>query len=215
MTKNIIIAALAVMLAALGTLALAGGQQTPPAAYTGTVTINGDAAPRGTNISAMMGDTICAENQTGRSLNNDVIDDNRYVVQILQEDCDGSITFLVNGRNAGRVLFNNSGGVNTLDLSASTTPTPTPTPSPTPTPTPGPISTPDASRPDEPMPIINIEVRVWEDVRDPTKNYISARYEGGSWRTLGTIPLPLTDGMSRSGRFRYGDIILAVPVTRP
>lgn len=65
------------------------------------------------------------------------------------------------------------------------------------------------------MSIINIEVRVWEDVRDPTKNYISARYEGGSWRTLGTIPLPLTDGMSRSGRFRYGDIILAVPDTRP
>ena len=207
MTKNIIIAVLAVMLAALGTLALAGGQQTPPAAYTGTVTINGEAAPRGTNISAMMGDTICAENQTGRSLNNDVIDDNRYVVQILHEDCDGSITFLVNGRNAGRALFNNSGGVNVVDLFLSTTPTPTPTP--------GPTSTPDASRPDEPMPIINIEVRVWEDVRDPTKNYISARYEGGSWRTLGTIPLPLTDGTSRSGRFRYGDIILAVPDTRP
>lgn len=201
MIKNIIIAALAVMLAALGALAIVGGQQNPPATYTGTVTIDGDAAPRGTNISAMMGDTVCAETQTGRSLNNDVIDDNRYVVQILQEDCNGSITFSVNGRNAGGALFNNSGGVNTLDLSASTTPTPTPTP--------------DASRPDEPMSIINIEVRVWEDIRDPSRNYISARYEGGSWRTLGTIPLPLTDGMSRSGRFRYGDIILAVPVTRP
>ena len=207
MTKNIIIAVLAVMLAALGALAIVGGQQHPPATYTGTVTIDGDAAPRGTNISAMMGDTVCAETQTGRSLNNDVIDDNRYVVQILQEDCNGSITFSVNGRNAGGALFNNSGGVNTLDLSASTTPTPTPTPSPT--------STPDASQPDDPMPIINIEVRVWEDVRDPTKNYISARYEGGSWRTLGTIRLPLTDGTSRSGRFRYGDIILAVPDTRP
>ena len=58
----------------------------------------------------------------------------------------------------------------------------------------------------------NVEVRVWEDVNDPKRNYISARPEGGSWRTLGTIPLPLTDGVSSSGRFRYGDITLAVPL---
>ena len=58
----------------------------------------------------------------------------------------------------------------------------------------------------------NIEVRVWEDVNDPERNFISARPEGGSWSTLGTIPLPLTDGVSSSGRFRYGDITLAVPV---
>lgn len=56
----------------------------------------------------------------------------------------------------------------------------------------------------------NVEIRVWEDVNDPTRNYISARPEGGSWRTLGTIPIPLTDG--QSGRFRYGDITLAVPL---
>ena len=58
----------------------------------------------------------------------------------------------------------------------------------------------------------NIEVRVWEDVNDPERNYISARPEGGSWRALGTIPLPLTDGVSSSGRFRYGDITLVVPL---
>ena len=58
----------------------------------------------------------------------------------------------------------------------------------------------------------NVEVRVWEDVNDPERNYISARPEGGSWRTLGTIPIPLTDGVSSSGRFRYGDITLAVPL---
>lgn len=57
------------------------------------------------------------------------------------------------------------------------------------------------------------EIRVWEDVNDPTANYISARPEGGSWRTLGTISIPLTDGVSSSGRFRYGDIKLDVPVT--
>ena len=58
----------------------------------------------------------------------------------------------------------------------------------------------------------NVEVRVWEDVNDPERNYISARPEGGSWSTLGTIRLPLTDGVSSSGRFRYGDITLAVPL---
>ena len=56
----------------------------------------------------------------------------------------------------------------------------------------------------------NVEIRVWEDVNDPARNYISARPEGGSWRTLGTIPIPLTDG--QSGRFRYGDITLGVPL---
>lgn len=61
----------------------------------------------------------------------------------------------------------------------------------------------------------NVEVRVWEDVNDPERNYISARPEGGSWSTLGTIPLPLTDGISSSGRFRYGDITLAVPLPDP
>ena len=61
----------------------------------------------------------------------------------------------------------------------------------------------------------NVEVRVWEDVNDPERNYISARPEGGSWSTLGTISLPLTDGVSGSGRFRYGDITLAVPLPDP
>ena len=56
----------------------------------------------------------------------------------------------------------------------------------------------------------NVEVRVWEDVNDASANYISARPEGGSWRTLGTIPLPLTDGVSSTGRFRYGDITVEV-----
>ena len=57
---------------------------------------------------------------------------------------------------------------------------------------------------------VNVEIRVWENVNDPTSNYISARHEGGSWRTLGTIPIPLTDGVS--GRFRYGDIEITVPI---
>ena len=58
----------------------------------------------------------------------------------------------------------------------------------------------------------NVEVRVWQDMRDALRVYISARPEDGSWATLGTIPLPLNDGHSSNGRFRYGDIVVAVPV---
>ena len=58
----------------------------------------------------------------------------------------------------------------------------------------------------------DVQVRVWQDVNNARSIYISARPEDGSWATLGTIPLPLDDGHSSSGRFRYGDIVVAVPV---
>lgn len=57
-----------------------------------------------------------------------------------------------------------------------------------------------------------VEVRVWQDVGNELDIYVSARPAGGSWRTLGTIPLPLDDGTSSSGRFQYGDISLDVPL---
>lgn len=59
---------------------------------------------------------------------------------------------------------------------------------------------------------VTVELRVWEDTRDETVNYVSARPEGGSWRTLGTVRLPLDDGLSDSGRYRYGDFTVRVPV---
>ncbi len=52
----------------------------------------------------------------------------------------------------------------------------------------------------------NVEVRVWQRVSDAQALYISARPEGGSWRTLGTIPLPMNH--QQSG-FRYSDITIA------
>ena len=61
-------------------------------------------------------------------------------------------------------------------------------------------------------PTAPIEVRVWQDVGDELDIYVSARPAAGSWRTLGTIPLPLDDGVSSTGRFRYGDIALEVPL---
>ena len=56
-----------------------------------------------------------------------------------------------------------------------------------------------------------VEVRVWQDARDARALYVSARPEGGSWRALGTIPLDMR-GLSASGRFRFGDVALAVPL---
>ncbi len=57
----------------------------------------------------------------------------------------------------------------------------------------------------------SVEVRVWQDTRDDRNLYLSARYEGGSWRTLGTVPVDVSR-VSASGRWRYGDIVLTVPV---
>ena len=55
-----------------------------------------------------------------------------------------------------------------------------------------------------------VEVRVWQRVSDAQALYISARPEGGSWRTLGTIPIAMT-GVSDSRAYRYGDITVRVP----
>ncbi len=60
-------------------------------------------------------------------------------------------------------------------------------------------------------PSANVEVRVWQSTSDAENLYISARPEGGSWGTLGTIPLDMSGRNSR-GTFRYGDITVAVPV---
>lgn len=61
-------------------------------------------------------------------------------------------------------------------------------------------------------PTARVEVRVWQHVNNDRDIHISARPEDGSWRTLGTIPLPLEDGLSSTGRYRYGDIALNVPL---
>ncbi|MCY3505247.1 MAG: hypothetical protein OXH41_03690 [Chloroflexi bacterium] len=60
----------------------------------------------------------------------------------------------------------------------------------------------------------NVEVRVWQSTQDSEQLYISARPEGGSWRTLGTIPLDMS-GLNSRETFRYGDITVGVPVADP
>ncbi len=56
-----------------------------------------------------------------------------------------------------------------------------------------------------------VEVRVWQRIGDDRGLYVSARPRGGSWRTLGTIPLDLS-GLSDSRSYRYADITVRVPV---
>lgn len=57
----------------------------------------------------------------------------------------------------------------------------------------------------------SVQVRVWQDAQDDRNLFLSARYEGGSWRALGTVPVDMSR-LSASGRWRYGDVTLTVPV---
>ena len=59
--------------------------------------------------------------------------------------------------------------------------------------------------------IAGVDVRVWQRISDARRLYISARPRGGSWSTLGTIPLDMS-GRSSTGTFRYGDITVRVPL---
>ena len=62
---------------------------------------------------------------------------------------------------------------------------------------------------------MNVDVRVWQDVEQPDSLWLSARPDGGSWADLGTIPVPLDDGLSGTGRYRYGDVVLTLAVPPP
>ena len=62
---------------------------------------------------------------------------------------------------------------------------------------------------------VNVEVRVWQDVDQPDSLWLSARPDGGSWADLGTIPVPLDGGLSGTGRYRYGDVVIALAVPPP
>ena len=63
--------------------------------------------------------------------------------------------------------------------------------------------------------VAGAELRVWQDVRDPLRIEISARLVGGHWGVLGNIPLPLNDGHTPGGGYRYGNITIEVPAATP
>ena len=58
----------------------------------------------------------------------------------------------------------------------------------------------------------DVEVRVWQQIRDPLRIHIGARAADGDWEALGTSRLLLDDGFAPSGSYRYGDIALDVPL---
>ena len=60
-----------------------------------------------------------------------------------------------------------------------------------------------------------IEVRVWQHVRIPSPVFVNARAVGSDWDVTRAVRLPLRDGRTRDGTYRYGDITVAVPVPRP
>ncbi|MCY4639463.1 MAG: hypothetical protein OXC94_03875 [Chloroflexi bacterium] len=60
---------------------------------------------------------------------------------------------------------------------------------------------------------VRIELRVLQELEDDLGISVSARPADGSWRTLGVIALPLDDGHSSDGRYRYGDVTLEVPLS--
>ena len=55
---------------------------------------------------------------------------------------------------------------------------------------------------------MNVQLRVWQDVDEGWRFFLNARPAGGSWS--GTRSLLPADGLSASGRYRYGDIELAL-----
>ena len=62
-------------------------------------------------------------------------------------------------------------------------------------------------------PTTNIELRVWQGIEDRTAIAIGARSIDGSWGALGMVPLPLDDGFSPNGDYRYGQTTIEVPLT--
>lgn len=57
-----------------------------------------------------------------------------------------------------------------------------------------------------------VDVRVWERVDDPYRNYVSVRLRGGAWDALGTIPLgrePASEYRLHANlRYRYSSIVV-------
>ncbi len=55
---------------------------------------------------------------------------------------------------------------------------------------------------------MNVQLRVWQNVDEGWRFFLSARPAGGPWP--GTRSLLPDDGLSASGRYRYGDVTLAL-----
>ena len=59
-----------------------------------------------------------------------------------------------------------------------------------------------------------VEVRVWEDVDDPTQHLVSHRPQGGEWSVAQPLP-ELYDGFVQGGRYRFRDAFVNATVPQP
>ena len=57
-----------------------------------------------------------------------------------------------------------------------------------------------------------VDIRVWQHVENGRLIYISARASGDLWATLGTIRVPLDDGVNALLGLRYGDTLYDAPL---
>ena len=57
-----------------------------------------------------------------------------------------------------------------------------------------------------------IEIRLWQNVDDPTENHLSIRARGGDWSSVGTVAVPQAHGLDESGQYAYADLSVVVPV---
>ena len=61
-------------------------------------------------------------------------------------------------------------------------------------------------------PAVSVDVRVWQNDEDELDIRVGARAGGDPWQNVAIIPLPLDDGLSGGGWYRYGDIELEIAV---
>lgn len=114
-------------------IALVVAQPALPAEFYGNLRINGDPAPAGTVISALIAGETRGTLMTGGAgkYGGPGTFDPRLIVQGQEEEIGQTVRFLINGNAADQNAIFQPGKSQRLDLSV-TLPTPTPTPTPTP-----------------------------------------------------------------------------------
>ena len=59
-----------------------------------------------------------------------------------------------------------------------------------------------------------VQVRIFEQIEDPTIHYVASRPQGGHWTSTEPVP-QLYDGFIQGGRWRYRDVFLKATVPQP
>ena len=59
-----------------------------------------------------------------------------------------------------------------------------------------------------------VQVRIYEDVNDPTQHHISSRPHGGEWTESREVP-PLNDGFVQAGKYRFVNVWVGATVPQP